>query len=147
MRLENAVLVPEILIRQLEKHIILTAMKVKQIDRVELKRRGFISSFSGSSGIIYSDGFVYIIADKSNVLSVFDVNDQTLKKEIALKRMDRWKLMWRKSTSRILRLSLVMAIGILSLVRDRQKTGLIWSYLMKGLISSNGYPSRIFIWQ
>ena len=85
MRLENAVLVPEILIRQLEKHIILTAMKVKQIDRVELKRRGFISSFSGSSGIIYSDGFVYIIADKSNVLSVFDVNDQTLKKEISLK--------------------------------------------------------------
>lgn len=60
-------------------------MKVKQIDRVELKRRGFISSFSGSSGIIYSDGFVYIIADKSNVLSVFDVNDQTLKKEISLK--------------------------------------------------------------
>lgn len=58
--------------------------KLKNIEKTELNRQFAIPAFSGGSGIFYIDDMIYIISDKSNVLSVFDADTGQIIRKISL---------------------------------------------------------------
>lgn len=57
---------------------------LKNIEKTELNRQFAIPAFSGGSGIFYIDDMIYIISDKSNVLSVFDADTGQIIRKISL---------------------------------------------------------------
>lgn len=58
--------------------------KLKNIEKTELNRQFAIPAFSGGSGIFYIDDMIYIISDKSNVLSAFDADKGQIIRKISL---------------------------------------------------------------
>lgn len=57
---------------------------LKNIEKTELNRQFAIPAFSGGSGIFYIDDMIYIISDKSNVLSAFDADKGQIIRKISL---------------------------------------------------------------